>query len=667
MLVQKRTSPSQFKSVYRPEIDGLRAFAVLSVVAFHAFPELMSGGFVGVDVFFVISGFLISSHIYENLDKGRFSLSDFYSRRIRRIFPALTVVMASALAFGWFALLADEYAQLGKHISTGAAFVINFVLAGEAGYFDNAAETKPMLHLWSLSVEEQFYILWPVVLWLAWKRQINLLTVTVIVAAVSFGLNLYFIESDPAETFFWPIGRFWELLAGSCLAWFMLYRSDYLIHSTGFIHQILGSSNLISFVGFLLLSCSVTFMHAELAFPSAWTLIPISGALLIILSGSNGLLTRLFLMNPIAIWIGLISYPLYLWHWPILSFLQIIEGATPQVEVRAIAILFSVLLAWLTYKFVESPIRKQVASAPKIIHLVVCMIGVGLLGGFVSYSEGVKNRSAVVTYNMNLNELKRTPAKEEKCLSFLGLTESKFNYCKIGKLGTEGVVAVIGDSHAHVAFPGIARGLETFGYTSVLLANSSCPPFYNFPEGRTEKQRAHCAERTMEILSSVSNIKKLNRIIFFSRGPTYWTGTEPSVRGKKEPSITMDNYFKGLQSTINFIQKKGIEVLYVTENPELKYHARSCLPRPFNAKSKNKCNQNLEVVLARQKAYRENLMALNNVIVVDSLAAFCREQSEICFAVNEKNALLYADADHLSVIGSVWQYENLLKAYFQRD
>lgn len=655
------------KTNYRPEIDGLRAFAVLSVVAFHAFPELIRGGFIGVDIFFVISGFLITSHIFENLDKGKFNLFDFFARRIRRIFPALIVVLASALVFGWFSLLADEYAQLGLHILSGATFVINFVLAGEVSYFDNAAETKPMLHLWSLAVEEQFYILWPVVLLLAWKREINLLTVTVIVAVVSFGLNLYFIGSHPAESFFWPIGRFWELLAGSCFAWFALYRQSYLTHSSSQINQILGSSNLVSFIGLFLLVSSVTFMHAELAVPSAWTLIPVSGTLLIMLSGSKGLLTRLFLMNPVAIWVGLISYPLYLWHWPIMSFLQIIEGGTPHYGVRVTAILFSVLLAWLTYKFVESPIRRQAAAAPKVMHLAICMVGLGLFAGIVSYSNGAENRGVLDKYNMNLSELKRTVAKDDQCLSFLGLSESKFEYCKIGKLGTDGVVAVIGDSHAHVAFPGIARGLETSGYTSVLLANSSCPPFYNFPEGRTEKQRTHCSERTMEILSSISNIKKLNRVIFFSRGPTYWTGTEPSVRGKKEPSITLDDYFKGLQSTINFIHKKGIEVLYVTENPELRYHARSCLPRPFNAKSKNKCNQNLEVVLARQKVYRENLMALNNVILVDSLSAFCWEQSKICFAVNEKNELLYADADHLSVIGSVWQYENLLKAYFQQD
>ena len=137
--------------IYRPEIDGLRAFAVLSVVVFHAFPSWLKGGFIGVDVFFVISGFLITSYILENLDKGHFSFADFFGRRVRRIFPALILVMACSLAFGWFALLADEYAQLGKHVASGTTFITNFILVYDSGYFDNAAETKPMLHLWSLA------------------------------------------------------------------------------------------------------------------------------------------------------------------------------------------------------------------------------------------------------------------------------------------------------------------------------------------------------------------------------------------------------------------------------------------------------------------------------------------------------------------------------------
>ena len=161
---------SPYKSSYRSEIDGLRAFAVLSVVAFHAFPSWFKGGFIGVDVFFVISGFLITSHIFENLEKGSFSLLDFYGRRIRRIFPALILVMVCSLIFGWFVLLADEYNQLGSHVASGAAFLSNFVFASEVGYFNIASELKPMLHLWSLAVEEQFYIFFPLLLLVGRKK-----------------------------------------------------------------------------------------------------------------------------------------------------------------------------------------------------------------------------------------------------------------------------------------------------------------------------------------------------------------------------------------------------------------------------------------------------------------------------------------------------------------
>ncbi|MEI7824499.1 MAG: acyltransferase [Chlorobiaceae bacterium] len=209
---------------YRPDIDGLRAVAVLAVVGFHAFPSWLMGGFVGVDVFFVISGYLISTIIFNNLDKGTFSFSEFYARRIMRIFPALILVLFACLAFGWFALLSDEFNQLGKHIAAGTGFVSNLVLWRESGYFDNSSGTKPLLHLWSLGIEEQFYIVWPLVLWFAWKRKFNLLTITVLVTIFSFLLNIKGIKQDAVATFYSPQTRFWELLCGSLLAWFTIYK-----------------------------------------------------------------------------------------------------------------------------------------------------------------------------------------------------------------------------------------------------------------------------------------------------------------------------------------------------------------------------------------------------------------------------------------------------------
>jgi peptidoglycan/LPS O-acetylase OafA/YrhL len=390
-----------YKPTYRKEIDGLRAFAVLSVVIFHSFPLLLKGGFIGVDVFFVISGFLITSHIFEKLGEGKFSFTDFFGRRILRIFPALILVLVSSLTFGWFVLLADEYTQLGKHAASGAAFIVNFILVGESGYFDNASETKPLLHLWSLAVEEQFYIIWPLVLWFTWKRKFNILTITLIVAFISFYLNLKFVASKPTETFYWPVGRFWELLSGSTLAWLLLYKRDLLTRTKLWIDKYLvilirnnevaanGSTtvSLMSLLGFLLLAYGVIRINENLAFPSTWALIPILGTLLIIAAGSKAWFNRMLFMNPIAVWFGLISYPLYLWHWPVLSFLQIIDGELPHRDARIAAVILSIMLAWVTYKFIEKPIRFGGSRRLKITALSGTFVMVGLSGLFISHSS----------------------------------------------------------------------------------------------------------------------------------------------------------------------------------------------------------------------------------------------------------------------------------------
>lgn len=202
---------------YRPDIDGLRAVAILAVVLFHAFPGKMPGGFIGVDIFFVISGFLISTIIFSSLERDRFSLVEFYVRRIRRIFPALIVVLLTSLVVGWFTLFPDEYKQLGTHTAAGAAFIQNFILWRESGYFDNAAESKPLLHLWSLAVEEQFYIFWPLLLAFVWKRQWSFLKITAAIGLASFAANIYLMHRSPTAAFFLPISRFWELMVGGGL------------------------------------------------------------------------------------------------------------------------------------------------------------------------------------------------------------------------------------------------------------------------------------------------------------------------------------------------------------------------------------------------------------------------------------------------------------------
>ena len=396
------------KSAYRAEIDGLRAFAILSVVIYHAFPKALTGGFIGVDVFFVISGYLITAHIFASLDAGNFSFPAFLGRRIRRLFPALVLVMATSLVFGSLALVADEFQQLGKHVASGAAFIVNFVLIGEAGYFDTVADKKPMLHLWSLAVEEQFYLVWPLVLWLAWKLRFNILGLTILVAIVSFYINLRFAVSKPTEVFFWPFSRFWELLSGSILAWLTLYRRAAMDQAKARIDRFLGrmvtpgntprttafTENAMAVSGLGLLIYGFAEINSDMPFPSTWALVPVTGAILVIAAGANAWSNRIFMMNPVAIWFGLISYPLYLWHWPLLSLLQIVEGGdTPHRDARTGAVILAIIFAWLTVRFVEKPLRFGRRNVRlKIIGLVSAMTCLGVTGLAISLSDFSETR-----------------------------------------------------------------------------------------------------------------------------------------------------------------------------------------------------------------------------------------------------------------------------------
>lgn len=370
---------------WRADIDGLRAVAVLPVVLFHAFPHQIGGGYIGVDIFFVISGFLISSIIFGNLDRGTFSFADFYGRRVRRIFPALSVVLLSCWAVGWFVLLADEYEELGKELAGGAAFVSNFVLWSSSGYFDSAADLKPLLHLWSLGIEEQFYMVWPLFLWFAWKWKTNLLVLTIVIAVGSFALNVISIAADPTETFYSPITRFWELLAGATLAYVSMHRRHPLIP-----HPML--AHLQSVIGIVMIAAGVFLLDKDSTFPGYWALLPVLGAVLLIAAGEQACINRHILSNKAMVWVGLISYPLYLWHWPLLAFPRIIEAEAPDWPIRVIAVVAAVVLAWLTYILIETPVRNSANRRSVTIALTLIMLVIGSVGLLTYSMQGIPSR-----------------------------------------------------------------------------------------------------------------------------------------------------------------------------------------------------------------------------------------------------------------------------------
>ena len=644
---------------------------MLSVVFFHAFPENIPGGFVGVDIFFVISGFLITGQILQHSQENSFNFIDFYARRIRRIFPALLTVTTSSLIFGWFALLPDEYEQLGNHVAASTIFVINFLLESETGYFNNDGLTKPMLHLWSLAVEEQFYIIWPLLIWLFIKLNRSLYFLMLSAVLASFIASLYLSRTAPESNFFWPFGRLWELAWGGTVALISHNSANQIRVPTIFRKYIkvftfpysMIFKKWLSACGFFLILLSFLISTEDMKFPSIWTAIPVLGTSLVIL-GEGTTQFKLFLTSRPVKWLGVISYPLYLWHWPILSFLYIAHGETLTNSLIFFGIVISVLISALTFIVVEQPIRKQERNYPTASNLVFLLAAVGISGLMVSDNNGMKNRAAASLHAQNLAQLNRTSAIEEECKNFLQITELLFNYCKIKKIDSDQVVAIIGDSHAHAAFPGIANGLADLGYSTVLLANSSCPPFIGQPGGLDLTEKRSCEKRTRQIISSAESIENLKSVFFFSRGPTYWLGNEYHGRPEGPSWLTVSEYFTGLQQTLYRFNDIQIPVFYVTENPELKTNARSCLPRPLTGATRL-CEQNMNIVLERQKVYRENLQKLNFVKILDSNEAFCDKKTATCFAVSPQSQLLYSDDDHVSIHGSARQFEKIIAPIFK--
>lgn len=377
--------------IYRPDIDGLRAYAIISVVLYHAFPSFMRGGFVGVDVFFVISGYLISSIIFKGMNSGNFSFFEFYQRRVERIFPALILVLVCCYAFGWFTLMSGDLKMLGKHVAGGIGFVQNIVLYRESGYFDTSSALKPLLHLWSLGVEEQFYILFPLVAWLIWRWRFLVLPIIAIIALVSFGADVLKLSKDPSAAFYLPQYRFWEILSGGIVAYVSIFNSHTLEKLQG--KQRVGF--IISVTGFVLLLLSVVVIDKAKIFPGFWALLPVSGAILIIIAGPKAWLNKRLLASRPLVFLGLISYPLYLWHWPIIVNVRVLGAGELNVLSGVLAVMASTLLAFLTYKYVEVPFRNVKTRAPKAVCLVAIGLALASIGLVTFLRDGLVERPGI--------------------------------------------------------------------------------------------------------------------------------------------------------------------------------------------------------------------------------------------------------------------------------
>ncbi|MBV8394425.1 MAG: acyltransferase, partial [Alphaproteobacteria bacterium] len=387
--VKSQGAPPDFPLTYRPDIDGLRAVAVLSVAGFHAFPEAIKAGFIGVDIFFVISGFLISTIILSKLDRNTFSAIEFYGGRVRRLFPALLLVLIAVCVAGWITLFAAEYAQLGRHIAAGAGFVANFVIWADSGYFQNASALMLLLHLWSLGIEEQFYIVWPFLLWASYRIGIPPLATIITGFVLSFFWNIRdIVAADMVAAFYSPQTRGWELLIGAAVACLALRRksaADAPLHTEAI-------RNVSSLVGVGLIIVGLLSITRDREFPGWLALLPTTGTALIIAAGPQAWFNRFVLSRRLLVWLGLISYPLYLWHWPLLAYARIATDGEPSIEMRVGLLTLSVVLAWLTYRLVEAPVRFGGHRRLKTAILLASMVLVGVAGYAIHRASGLPAR-----------------------------------------------------------------------------------------------------------------------------------------------------------------------------------------------------------------------------------------------------------------------------------
>ena len=494
---------------YRPHIDGLRAFAVLAVVGFHAFPSLLPGGFIGVDVFFVISGYLISGLIYKELDRGGFDYAKFYRHRIRRIFPALAVVLGATLLFGAWQLFPGAAANLGLQTLAATLFSSNILLWTESGYFDAGSDMKPLLHMWSLGIEEQFYFFWPLLLGWLGTRKTPRLALLATLGIGSFVLCSVLLTTHPVAAFYLPFSRFWELLVGAALALFVRHRAGHAAAPRW-------ASEAVSIGGGLLLLIGLLTVRSTQPFPGWRALVPTLGAAAILASGHSSRIGRWLFSNPLAIFFGAISYPLYLWHWPLLTFPNILDGSVSRTG-RIAAVLAAVLLAWLTYRYIESPIRS--GAARRMTSKVLCgwMSVVGLAGLAAYGSHGWPQRYPVALRNVALagQGFDYAVYRERECFLMVDQAPVLAPSCVQPKSAIKDRILLLwGDSHAASLYPGLLATAGAAGshYRLAQYTASGCPPVL----GLEVASRPNCRALNDQVLHYVVQNKSDTVLILAS-------------------------------------------------------------------------------------------------------------------------------------------------------
>lgn len=645
---------------YRRDIDGLRGIAILTVVGFHFLPSVVRGGFIGVDIFFVISGFLITDIIHRECLEGRFGFARFYERRIRRIFPALVATLAVALILGYFLLLPHEYVTLNKFIIAAATFTTNILLLadGSSGYFNEGAVGRQLIHLWSLSIEEQFYILWPPLVYLLCRRfRLGWLSVVLVIFLLCDFTRVFDARFD---RYYFPVTRFWELLAGGVLA--VARRDPALFNLSRLSDRIAAHSRLRDLAGnlvLLLLLASAVVIRPTSGWPGWLALAPVTGAAWLIAGTREGSLANRVLSSRFLVFFGLISYPLYLYHWLFIGFYTPLFGDAIPAGYRLGALAGSVALSFATWRWVETPIRRRQWSWFDYRWLPALLVLLCACSAFVLMRQGFPERHGdALRFNDIPAELNYR-MQDEGCVATYGALfkpqpMASRDFCRMQGNDAKGRVAIVGDSHASKLY----QGLQALGAGNIVhLGRGSCPPI----TGLTPRAAWYQCQPTLDSL--IDHVLQADFALVILTGvyERYFDGTYETGLAAAEMDAVVGRHFARLGLS-------GRPVLVVLDNPTLPFDPSICLRRRVDWNRNLDCSFERSLHEARTARYRELFrryaQPYPNITLLDASEFLCDPLR--CHAVNEEGLLYTGDNNHLSMRGAMMIGHAIAQRYPQQ-
>ena len=634
---------------YRAEIDGLRALAVLPVILFHAGFEWFSGGFVGVDVFFVISGYLITTIIISEMAEGKFSIVNFYERRARRILPALFFVMAACLPFAWLWLTPTDLKYFGQSLVAVSTFSSNILFWSESGYFDNAAELKPLLHTWSLAVEEQYYILFPIFLMLTWRLGIKWVLILLSgVFFISLGVAQWGAYNSPPAAFFLLPTRGWELLIGVFAAFYLKYNTHLKSHS---LNQAL------SLLGFGMIVYSITAFDKTTPFPGLYALIPTIGTGLLILCTVPKTFVHKLLSLKFIVGIGLISYSTYLWHQPLLAFARHrLLGDVSDLILIALCIA-SLVMAWFSWRFVEGPFRnKHTITRNKVF--LFSIVGIGIfcsLGLSINLKNGYGER---VNFTEELSKTFERPAKPNCFTTLFNHSEEQWG-CTLGRDEGDIDFILFGDSislslSSLIDEKGKKRGMKIF-YTSA----NGCLPFAGiYPEGNDQYQN-NCNLLNERVYQFAKDSKVKGIILsaiwsYYTLGDYDFRGAQlisDKANGPFRLQHSISTFSNAFDVTVKKYTSIEVPIHLITEPPRQKYLPKSAY---FMIERGRSSITDLSVKRSNFEKLNEIPITVfstheNEIDIYNITNLFC---DELLCPIGDKNGSFYYDNTHLSTYGA---------------